>query len=526
MTTAAETYAHRYTTNPDGSEQLNVILVQKSNVNGDVNLSNTINRRATGYVSNINYNNQFGLHNLNFDLSSSYLKQEITGSGQDIKTSNYTLRGNYSFNNKYIVEGDLAYMGSSRFVGKNQYQLFYAGGLAWILSEENFFKSLAGNKIDYLKVKASAGLMGYDASTSFRLYQNRWEDNGTYAFNNSNTIDETRLTVTGNPNLKWEKSQQINVGLEALAFGRKLYVEANYFNELSFNQIETASSIYSAVYGNLYPSINFGKVANHGVELEIKWTDKTVGGLGYSIGGNMLYSKNKMLQFDEVNYPDAYLRNTNQSSDAMFGYVTEGIFGKDVQLNGHALQTFGPYGNGDLAYKDLNNDGIINSLDRKIIGNSLPRVIMGVDLNLNYKGFGLYALITSDLGVSAWLNTSYYWISGEDKYSVKALEYYDAVNNPTGKYPTLTTTTGSNNFMNSDLWIENSSFVRLKNVELSYTIYNKSASSLTKSIKLYTRGTNLFVLSKIKDLDPEALGGGVDNYPILRNFTAGVSVSF
>jgi TonB-dependent starch-binding outer membrane protein SusC len=161
-----------------------------------------------------------------------------------------------------------------------------------------------------------------------------------------------------------------------------------------------------------------------------------------------------------------------------------------------------------------------------MLGNSLPRVIIGIDLNLNYKGWGFYALATSELGVSSWLNNSYYWVSGEDKYSVKALECYDTNNNPAGKYPALTTTSGSNNLMNSDLWIEKSSFVRLKNVEISYTIYNKSASSLTKSVKIYSRGTNLLLLSKIKDLDPEALNAGIDNYPILSNFTVGVAVSF
>jgi len=272
--------------------------------------------------------------------------------------------------------------------------------------------------------------------------------------------------------------------------------------------------------------VNWGKVANHGVELEIKWTGKTVGGLEYSLGGNMLYSKNKVLQTDELSYPDEYMRMTNQPSDAMFGYVTEGIFGKDVQLQGHAQQTFGPYGNGDVAYKDLNNDGVINTLDRKILGNSSPRFIFGIDLNLKYKGWGFYALGTSDLGVSSWLNNSYYWMSGESKYSIKALESYDAVSNPNGKYPSLTTTSGSNNLMNSDMWIENSSFFRLKNLELSYTIFNKSTTSLTKSVKIFTRGTNLFVLSKIKALDPEAMNAGINNYPILRNFTAGVSVSF
>lgn len=513
LNTTAATYAQRYYKDSEGNEQMTPILMQKTDINDNVKLRNTSNNRSTGWNSNVGYINKFGLHTLKFNLSNIYFKQEMNGSQQDIKTSNYSFLGNYCYSNKYIVEADLAYMGSSKFVADNRYQLFYAGGLAWIISEEFFFKSFVGNRIDYFKVKLSTGLLGYDASTAYQLYQNRW-------------IGETIYNVVGNPNLTWEKSRQFNIGLEGLAFDRKLSVEANYFNEVSFDQIRKADVLFSALYGGIYPSINWGKVANQGVEIEIRWNNKTIDGLGYSLGTNMLYSKNKVLQADEVNYPDEYLRTVNQPSDAMFGYVTEGLFGRDVQLQGHAQQTFEPYGDGDVAYKDLNNDGIINILDRKVLGNSLPRLIIGTDVSLNYMGWGLYVLATANLGVSTWLNNSYYWMSGENKYSVKAFESYDELNNPLGKYPALTTKTGSNNLMNSDLWLENSSFVRLKNIELSYTILNKKTSSVTKSIKLFTRGTNLLLLSKIKDLDPEALNAGVNNYPILRNLTCGMLVSF
>jgi len=451
----------------------------------------------------------------------------MSGADQDTKTVNYSLRGNYSYDNKYIVEANLAYMGNNKFIGDNRYELFYAGGLAWILSEENFFKIHFGDKIDFLKLKVSAGLLGYDISTSYQLYENRWIDSTTIAFSNTNkSVSVTTLTTVGNPTLKWEKSRQFNVGFEALAFSRKLLIESNYFYELSFDQIQSVGAFYSSVYGGLISNMNWGKVANHGIELEVRWNDKTVGGLDYSVGANMLYSKNKVLETNEINYPDEYLRLTNNPSDVMFGYVTEGTFGKDVELAGHPTQTFGPYGNGDIAYKDLNNDGIINILDRKILGNSLPRLILGADLSLNYKGWGIYTLFTSDIGVSSWLNNSYYWMSGEAKYSVKALESYDPINNPEGKYPALSTTTSSNNLMNSDLWIEESSFIRLKNMEISYTFNAKRADSIMKSIKLFTRGTNLLVFSRIKDLDPEVLDAGINSYPVLRNLSAGFTVLF
>lgn len=522
LTTTAATYAQRYTKNPGGLDSLILVQLTKTDINDDVKLSNTFNRRSAGWISNVNYTYHVGRNALNADFSSIFLKQEITGTGQDVKTANYILHGKYERNEKYLFESTLSYMGSSKFVGDNRFKLFYAGGLGWIISEEDFFKSLLGKRIDYLKLKTSAGLLGYDAATDYHLNQNRWISDGSHRFNKGNNLEKIRYDVIGNPDLEWEKSRQINVGLEALAFNGKFFLETNYFNELSFDQLQKVDAIYSSLYGGLIPYTNWGKVKNQGVELEIRWTEHNSEGLGISIGGNMLYSKNKILKADEINYPDEYLKITNRPSDAMFGYISQGLFGKDVQLEGHPVQSFGNYGEGDVAYKDLNNDGIVNELDRQVIGNSFPRFVLGIDFHLIYKKWQLYVLGTANLGVKSWLNNSYYWINGEDKYSVKALDSYDSQNNPSGKYPALTTTTGSNNFLNSDLWIENSGFFRLKNVELSYTL----SSIQNKSVKIFCRGTNLFVLSKIKDLDPEALNAGLQNYPILRNLTAGVSISF
>lgn len=523
LNTTASTYMRRYFRNEQGRDSLILVQLTRTNINDELILSNTFNRSSRGVITNLNYNNQVGQHALNIDFSNLYLKQEITGADQDVKTANHVLRGNYGYNNRYIIEGSLSYMGSSKFMEGKRYQLFYAGGLAWIMSEESFFNA---DKINFLKVKASAGLLGYDGSTEYHLFQNRWFNNGGYRFNNGNNPGKIQYNMIGNPDLDWEKSRQINVGFETMTFDRRFFVEANYFNELSFDQIQKVNQLYSSTYGGLFPSMNWGKVANQGVEVELRWSDRTMGGLEFAFGGNLLYSKNKILQTDEVNYPYDYLKMTTKPSDAMFGYVTEGIFGKNADLEGHAPQVFGPYGNGDIAYKDLNNDGIINELDRKMLGNALPRVVLGLDLNLKYKRWELYALGTANFGVHAWLNNSYYWISGEGKYSVKALEYYHETNNPTGIYPSLTTTTGSNNLINSDMWMENSGFFRLKNVELSCVIFERATSSFTKSVKLFSRGANLLVLSKIKDLDPEALNAGVSNYPILRNITGGVSMSF
>lgn len=205
------------------------------------------------------------------------------------------------------------------------------------------------------------------------------------------------------------------------------------------------------------------------------------------------------------------------------GYVSQGLFGKDVELEGHPMQLFGSYGNGDIAYVDLNDDQVIDERDRKVIGNTFPRTSLGVDLNFKYKGWGLYVLGTSQLGVDKVLNNRYYWNYGEGKYSVKALERYHPEYNPNGTMPRLTTSAGENNFRDSDFWIEDASFFRLKNVELSYTFTNIPA---IQKLKLYARGTNLLTVSKIKGLDPEVLGAGLTNFPIMTTIVGGFSLTF
>lgn len=150
-------------------------------------------------------------------------------------------------------------------------------------------------------------------------------------------------------------------------------------------------------------------------------------------------------------------------------------------------------------------DKIIDSRDKKAIGNSFPRTSFGVDFNLGYKGWNLYVLGTAELGMDKLMTNTYFWNKGEGKYSVQALDRYHPVNNPEGSYPRLTTTEGTNNFVNSTFWIQNGSFFRLKNVELSYTFGMEHKKILCKRIKVFARGTNLFVISNEKNLDPEVM---------------------
>ena len=516
------TYAVR-SMNEDKPEFLQM---KKLNLQSNQSHLDNYTKSLLGWRANVEYSTTAGKNSFGALVGYNYYMQEVKGNSQNIKNSNLSLRANYDYAKKYFLEGSLALMGSNRFSSKNRF--FTAGsiGAAWVLSEEDFMKDISF--LNFLKLKGSFGILGYDRSTSFLLYKTAWSDGGTITWGEGNkgtNKHTTQLTRLGNENLKWEKTTEFNLGFESEFFNRRLALEANYFREYRSNIITQMDASLSGVVGNFMRYYNTGKVRNQGFELDINWKDK-VGNFKYNIGGNMLWSVNKILERNELDYKDEGLKTVGKPTDAILGYNSLGILGKDVTTEDMLPQFLGGCQIGDLVYADTNNDGIVDNQDKLQIGNVHPRVSLGIDLDLQYKGWGLYLLGVSELGLDVLKNTNYYFNRGEEKYSVIALERYHPENNPEGTYPRLTTLTGENNAVPSTFWIENGSYFRLKNMELSYTFTFRKNNSVVKSLKLFGRGTNLFVISKIKELDPENLTAGIANYPLYRTFTGGVSINF
>ena len=518
-------FARQWVTAADGNDSLVFRNVQRTSYDPQLRLSDSENLRNTGFSGSVNYLNTLGDHRLNAALSYLYRINEQVGYAQDIENTNTFLRTSYVYKKRYIAEFVMAYMGSNRFSGDKRHQLFPAGGLAWIIGDEQFIKRFSA--INYLKLRVNAGIIGYDAFTPQFLNQNRWQDSGNVSFGDPSGTNQPIVTssIKANPGLGWEKSREFSVGLEGIAYDHRMSFEFNYFNEYRYDIIQHVHAAFPALYGGIFPWQNWGEVKNQGFEVSLNWNDE-LGDVMVRVGANYIYAQNKVLQADDVPYAELYRMTIGKPSDAMMGYSSLGLFGRDVALGGHPHQTFGPYGEGDIAYRDLNGDGVIDDRDRKMLGNSFPRHSIGVDLRLSYNNWELFVLGVGQFGFHAWLNNAYYWNRGEGKYSVMSADRYHPENNPTGSYPRLTTTEGTNNFIDSDFWIENAGFFRFKNMELSYTISNKEVVAIPRKMKFYMRGSNLFVLSAIKDLDPEVPNGGLTNYPVLRSVSLGMSVSF
>ncbi len=526
QTITSALYAPIWYTDAAGNSKFELINLKLNKTQGDIDINSKKNYYDMGYYAGISYDRIIGDHDIDVTASWMYWRNEKPGSNQDVKNSNLVLRAAYGYKDRYYIDVTGAMMGSGRFAKGNRQFFSPAVGLGWIMSEESWFKN---NIVNYLKLRGSFGILGYDANTSFYLYDQRWKNNGDMGFGNDNSINIATVgtSYAPDPNLKWEKSREFNIGVDAMISDARLGISAEYFNEYRYDIIQKVSSHYQTTQGHLIAYENWGAVANQGIEAELSWNDRH-GDFEYGVGFMASWSKSRIVRANELNYTgvNADRSLVGRSADYINGYVSSGLFGPDFNRADYPVQAIGAYGAGDIRYVDMNNDGIVDDLDKRMIGNSHPRTILSLDIDLKWKGFGLYVLGTAHLGFDQLLTSSYYWNRGNQGYSEVVLDRWHPVNNPGGTYPRLTTTNGTNNFSNSDFWIKDASFFRLKNVELSYTFTNRNLNSVLSKFKVYVRGTNLFSISGIKGLDPEVIDGGVTNYPLLRNIVGGIAVTF
>ncbi len=514
------TYATSWQTTASGSDTCLFIPRKLAVQSSKDKFSNRSSDRSLSINGKVNYQLDFEKHSLSANLGYMFYLNENNGNSQNVVNANTYLHSHYAYNNKWIVDATIAGMRSNRFAKENQTKLYPAAGMAYIISDQN-------DGLGYLKTKVGFGMLGYDRSNAYPITVNRWDNTNNVVFGDGNSgksYPVVNLITYGSPLLDWEESTELNIGIEGATFHSRLQYEANVFMENRTNIATIVNENYSLLHGNFLPTENYLEVNNKGFEMMLQWSD-AIENLHYSVGTNMLYAKNIYTQKDEVFYTDEYRRTEGLPTDVIMGFVSEGLFSSATEIDNDHRQNLGTHTSiGDLNYKDLNNDLIVDELDQKAIGNSTPRFTFGVNVKLNYKGLGFYALGTGAMGYDVDLK-NYYYHSGSEKYNIHAREAYNLTSN-TGTLPRLTTTGRAANSKTSDFWLYKGDYFRLKNVELSYTLRNPSASALINKTKFFVRGTNLFVLSDIKDVDPEVPMAGISNYPVLSTYSAGLSINF
>lgn len=480
--------------------------------------------RNYGYFGQLSYDRTFqAKHQLKSDLVIFQSRRENLGSSQDDVNRTFALRTNYVYNKKWIAELDMAVMGSSRFTKGNRYGYFPTVGVAWIASEEKFLKDKEW--LDFLKIKASTGLLGTDNYFDFFLFESRWNTSQSTHFGPKleEDVNTSTLVHVGNPDLTWEKSFEINIGAEA-SFLNCLTADFNYFNNYRYD-ILTPTTSFSSINGGELMYRNYGSVRNQGVELALEYSGN-IGKLHYSIGGNTIWSKAVYEKTDDMEGLSSNRKKEGKPVDTRFGLIAEGLFKSGDEIAAHPVQDFGPVQIGDVKYANINNDHHINENDMLPIGNEYPRFQFGLNINLAYKGFELSLSGSGMAQYDIYLNNSYYWMREDQKYSTFVKNYFNPSTGE-GKFPRFTTQQNQNNYRSSSLWMRSGNFFKLRDAMLSYSLPQNITNKMTlKQVKLFVRGSNLFTISSIKDLDPEYIDAGVTGYPFFRSFTGGINVVF
>lgn len=457
-------------------------------------------------------------------------------------SSNYTRRSiisriAYNYNEKYLFEGQLRADGSSIFPPGKRWGYFPSISAGWRISKEDWFADKIGF-LDDLKLRASYGTLGNDNVDGFQFYDNyTLVGNGMVALLNdkSQIQPNVKLAKLANPAITWEVSKKLDVGLNA-QFLKNFTIEAIYFQQKRSDilternaSIPATSGIVNPYKENsskpLVPSENIGKVNSEGFEGTLSY--QKPGDFSWGVSGNFTFAKSKIIFIDEASGTLDYQRQTSRPLGTYLLYNAIGLNRTQADLAA-APQAPGAQV-GDLIYQDYNQDGKITADDmiRTKYGN-IPQITYGFNLNAAYKNVDVSVLFAGQAKVSQYVLPESGTVG--NFYSTWADNRFNEVNNPDGNYPKVperASSAVSGGLYNNTFWLNNASFLRLKNVEIGYTLPNEVLSRLKLGgLRFYVNGFNLLTLTKVKDYDPEGNSGSGQFYPQQRIINVGANLKF
>jgi TonB-linked SusC/RagA family outer membrane protein len=493
----------------------------------------------SGTAFNVPYNsNNFA------DISAtdpSYLRNNTSSWQSRERLLSHFLRGEYMYKDRYIVSAIIRRDASSNFGKNNRFGYHPSFSAAWITSQESFFNS---SFINFLKVRASYGVLGNDRIPRFR-YRALLGGEGVYPFNDQ-LVNGVALGALGNDDLKWETTHQTDIGVDLDLFNEKVSITADYFIKITKDLLFTPEvSAITGAYGagSSPPVVNAGNVRNAGFEFAIKYATEIVRGLNLTVNYNVATFKNKVIKMAPgVNFLEGGAFGVGGGNAArmqvgypigyFFGYKTAGVYQSDEDIASRGVTQTGALP-GDLKFVDKSGDGNINfsnDSDKTMIGSPLPNATMGLNLGLNYKGFDLSVLVYSSIGNDILRNYE------RQQPLANQLDYQ--INRWTGEgstnsYPRLTTAANRNAVL-SDFYVEDGSFVRIKNLQIGYSLPQAIISKIRATkVRAYFSVNNLLTLTGYKGFDPDfaaggPIGAGIDYgfYPQARVFMGGVNINF
>ena len=515
-----------------------------------------INTTVYGELA-LNYDRTFGKHTVSGMLVNT-IRNYLESNASDILLSlprrNIGLSGRFTYSllDRYFTEINFGYNGSERFAKNERFGFFPSAGLGWIVSNEDFWNFELKKIVSKLKLKATYGLVGNDAigdASARFFYMSNVDMNNSgrgYTFGSEFSYTRTGVEISryANDKITWETSKKMNLGIE-LGLFNKLELIADYYTEhregilLTRSDIPTTSGLQNAI-----PQANLGKAFGRGLDFSIDYMHTINKDFWITGRANFTYAKTKYTEYEEVdNTLTPWLSRVGQPVSQRWGYVAERLFVDDYEVSNSPRQNFGEYAGGDIKYKDINGDGQITALDRVPIGFPLePQIIYGFGLSTGYKHWDLSFFFQGLAQESFWINTfttpstvPFVDTDGNGNITSKnallkayADDYWSEDNkNIYALWPRLSDRMLDNNFSDWNTWfMRNGAFIRLKSVELGYTVPEKLLKKVyINNFRIYFSGTNLLTFSMFKMWDPEMAGNGL-GYPIQKVFNLGIQVSF
>lgn len=443
-------------------------------------------------------------------------------------------RINYDYKNRYLMEVNAGYNGSNRFAKGKQYQLFPSASVGWVLTNEPFMPK--SDLLNLFKLRASYGQVGNDKLGAFSYYYRSTFVNGdSYSFGevqNPNIVglQQGRLA---NENITWEMATKYNLGLETNWLKNRLSLNADIFKEHRTDILTNpARYLLSAGVSSLAPE-NLGKIDNKGFELELGWNDKAGKNLDYYVKAQYSYAHNTVLEMSEASQPYDYMLSTGHPIQQFMGYRFDGFF-KSYEQIATSPQQFGLSNvtPGDIKYKDINQDGIIDQNDQAVIGNStVPEVTYSLSGGISFKNLSLSALLQGASRSSVYMVGDLGWDNSWGNFYEEHWNRWTPETAASASYPRFLQKSDGNhqNYFRSDYWLRNGNYLRLKNVQIAYTFPKKALGHLPMdNIRLFANAFNLYTWDKVKRVDPEANPDGNNGqfYPQQRIINFGLNVGF
>lgn len=474
----------------------------------------------------------------------SYVKTQNLGN--DIKNGiskrNQALAGRATYNwfFRYFIDFNFGYNGSENFATGHQFGFFPAYSLAWNVAEESIIKKNF-KWINMLKIRFSRGKVGNDNIGGSRfpfLYTinnmpgYRW---GQYG---SNSYAGLSYGSVASPYVTWEIATKKDLGIDLSLFNERFLATVDYFNERRDGIYMERRYLPYMVGLNSNPSANVGAVKSEGFDGNFTYK-QTVGKVNLTVRGNITYSKNKILEKDEENKVYGYQREEGYRVDQNKGLIALGLFKNYDDIRNSPTQTYGIYQPGDIKYKDINGDGVIDDGDKVAIGaTSKPNLIYGLgasanwkglDVNVHFQGAGkstyfiygksVHAFSMGEWGVPFKGMLDDRWISAD-------ISGDPATENPNATYPRLSYGGNNNNQQNSTFWLRNGSYIRLKTVEIGYTLPKSIINKIHfNNVRIFLTGSNLLTWSDFKLWDPELGDSRGEKYPLTKSLTLGMTVN-